>query len=383
MSVTSGNIGWSSFSSFEGPFFGGRQRYVLPENPSENDRIMAVVTAAEGGHYDAINMYDAGIVSVGLIQWINAGQHSVDAMLGRVIVDCGADKVLEPLKPALERSKATFKQTATGAWRFHDANGVPVETNAQQRALFFLGCGPKGSWNADAKLHAKVWAAAFANIWADAGARKAQVDYTVPRLKDFLFGGTRQSLYDGNPDTGWYGAIRAAVISFGVNLPSPTSKLYSAFNASTKSPKWSSDWCIGLLKHLTFQSNQHHWLLRYNSIRPVLENLWGVKLPKTTKELAAWVPKGIDVPVAPPPAPPAPPPKDPAPPVAPVPTPAPVVEPVPEPIPEPEPIPVPVPPPTPPPTPPAPIVVGKEPAWRAIFNFIVMLFNAFFKRGKK
>lgn len=348
---------------------------------------MAVVTAAEGGHYDAINMYDAGIVSVGLIQWINAGQHSVDAMLGRVATDCGIDKVLGPLKPALELSKATFKKTPAGTWRFHDANGVPVETNAQQRALFFLGCGPKGSWNANAKLHAKVWAAAFANIWVDPGARKAQVDYTVPRLKGFLFSNLQKELYDGNPDTGWYGAIRAAIISYGVNLPSPTAKLYNAFIASTKLKKWSSDWCIALLQHVTFQSKQHHWLLRYNSIRPVLEKLWGVKLPKTTRELSVWKPTGADVPATltettkpvPPPEPKKP---EPPPVVIPEPEPEPiVVEPVQPVEPEPQPEPQPVPPPSPPPGPIVP-VSGVTPAWRTLLNFIIMLFNLFFKRGK-
>ena len=370
MVVTSADVKWSSFSTYEGPVFGGRQAYVLPLNPTENDRIMAVVTAAEGGHYDAVNMYDAGIVSVGLIQWINAKQHSVDAMLGRVIDDCGADKVLGPLKPVLDASGATFKKTPLGAWRFHDASGTPVESNTQQRALFMKGCGPKGSWSPQAKEHAKAWAAAFANIWADAGARKAQVDYTVPKLRSFLLTDVQKALYDSDDNTGWCGAIRAAMVSFAVNLPALTASLYRAFAAATKLTKWSTDWCIALLQHVTLQSNHQHWLLRYNSIRPVLERLWGVSLPRTTRELRSWQPAGVEVPATPPaPLPPAP-------------ALPPSVEEVKEPVkpptpaepPRPEPQPTPI-----VPVPPAPPAVTP---FQAIINFIMTLINLIFKRGQ-
>jgi len=362
MAVTIANIGWGSYASFEGPFFGGKCRYTLPDDPTENDRIMNVVTAPEGGHYDAINMYDSGIVSVGLIQWINAGQHSVDAMLGRVIEDHGEDKVLVPLADAMTKSGATFKKNASGAWRFFQDN-VEVSTDSQQRKLFMMGCGPKGSYSAAAKERAKIWAVGFANVFADPAAQKAQVDYTVPRLKEFLQTDVRKSVYDSQPDEGWTAAARAAIISFAVNVPNLTAKLYRSYASSA--PKWSSDWVIGLLKHITFNGpSTGIWLKRYNEIRPILERLYAIKLPRTSMELSLWRPTGVvPVIVTPPPIPVVP-----------------VIESVPPPIDTT----------TSGPTsidvlpgstlPTNPESSSVTPAWKSIFDFIMMIFSFIFRK---
>ena len=369
MTITTNDIKWGRYSNFEGPFFIGKQRYVLPDNPTENDKIMNVITSAEGGAYDAINMYDAGIVSVGLIQWINAGQHSVDAMLGRVITDCGEEKVFVPLSEALTQSNATFKKNEAGQWRFFNEKGE-VSSNAQQRQLFMLGCGQLGTWHPKAIQHAKMWAAGLANVFADPAAQKAQVDYTVPRLKEFLFGNVRTSLYDGSPDEGWVACARAAVISFAVNVPGMTAPLYMSYATTTKAKKWSSDWVVGLLKHITFQGPKSNiWLARYNAIRPVLEKLYGVKLPKSTRELSVWSASGIHINAVTPPKPlvQIPPPPAiieetvPAQPVSPVILP-------PEPINEVTPVPTPV---------PLPVTV---PIWKSIINFIMMIINSILRK---
>lgn len=295
MTVTASDIGWSSYSSYEGPFFRGRQAYVLPPNPSENDKVMKVITAAEGGHYDAINMYDSGIVSVGLIQWIDAGQHSVDNMLGHVAEVCGIDKVTGPLAPALAASNATFKKDQkTGLWRFFDAGGTDdIITNDEERRLFMKGCGLKGSWTAEARLHAKTWAACLANVWVDAGARQAQIDYTVPRLKSFLASDVRAALYDAEPNEGWVGAVRAALIQFAVNLPATVATAYRAYKSAAK--KWGPDWSIGLIKAVTTAGPATLWAARYNAIRPILESLYNVNLPATAKDLAAWTANGSNI----------------------------------------------------------------------------------------
>lgn len=367
MTVIPANIGWSAYGGYEGPMFIGHQPYVLPVNPSENDVLMAVVTAAEGGHYDAINMYDAGIVSVGLIQWIDAGQHSVDSMLGQVATDAGIDKVTGPLADALAQAGATFKKNPQGAWRFFNAAGEVV-TNAQERVLFMKGCGPKGAWTDDARQYAKVWASCLANVWADPAARKAQIDYTAPKVKSFLLSDVKTALYDSQPSAGWPGAVRAAMVSFAVNLPAEAAREFRAYSSTAQ--KWSPDWCIGLLKKVTFGGGIGIWPARYSAIRPVLEAQFGVALPKTSKDLQAWNPTGADVAVLPH-APP--PPVVVIPPVVVAPTPV-VVSPV-----------------VPEPTAPAPsepisplpniIVPDATPGWRVLLNFIMMLINLFTKRG--
>ena len=52
------DIGWGRYRQYEGPFYRGEHRFVLPEDHQRHDRILAVTTATEGGRYDAINMYD-------------------------------------------------------------------------------------------------------------------------------------------------------------------------------------------------------------------------------------------------------------------------------------------------------------------------------------
>lgn len=295
MTVTPDKIGWSSYSSYEGPFFGGVQSFHLPGEPDEADKYLAVITAAEGGHYDAINMYDPGIVSVGIIQWIEAGQFSVSGMLGQVISDCGSDAVMVPLKPALDLCNATFKKNASGHWRFFTDQGE-VDTQEKTRMLFFAGTGLKGSWTPDGKSRAKLWAACLANVWATEEARHSQNVYTRIRLPGFVMADAKAALFDSEPNTGWVGAIRAAFMSFAINRPSTANAMTKEAVATLQAPKWSPDWCIGVLQHLTINPNIAIYPIRYNGIRPVLESLWGITLPKTAKDLAAWKPGSAPVP---------------------------------------------------------------------------------------
>jgi len=376
MTVTPDKIGWSSYSSYEGPFFGGVQSFHLPAAPDESDRYLAVITAAEGGHYDAINMYDPGIVSVGIIQWIEAGQFSVSGMLGQVIADCGSDAVMVPLKPALDLCNATFKKNAAGRWRFF-FNDNKGEVDSQEKTrILFLGCtGLKGQWTPEAKVRAKLWASCLANVWVTEEARHSQNVYTRIRLPGFVMADAKAVLFDSQPNTGWVGAVRAAFMSFAINRPSSANAMVKAAAATLKSPKWSPDWCIGVLKQLTFGPNIAIYPIRYNGVRPVLESLWGVTLPKTAHDLSLW--QEPEHTVAPPPAPPVPPaPPTPEPPV-PAPEP-PTVTPVP--VPEVTPPPPPGPSPEPPPAPPdpGPIVPVPPPGPTGVLGFVLWLLQTIF-----
>lgn len=287
--ITHEKIGWSSYGGYEGPFFHGIQNFKLPTEPDEADRYIAAITAAEGGRYDSLNMYDRGIISVGVIQWIEAGQYTVSGMLGYVAEKCGIDAVMVPLKPALDMCNATFKKNEKGQWRFYflDAKGE-VNTLEKMQALF-LGCpGLKGTWTPEAKLRAKTWAACVINVWTTKQAQKAQIDYTRARLSRFIGEDAKKILFESDQETGYIGATKAAFMTFAINLPAVANKHIKIANATLKSQKWSKDWCIGVLKQLTFGPNIAIYPVRYNGIRPVLERLWNVSLPKTAKDLFEW-----------------------------------------------------------------------------------------------
>ena len=290
--TTAANIAWSSYLSYEGPIYGGTQKFVLPENPTDNQKVLAVITATEGGHFDAINMYDRMIISVGLIQWGEAGQYAVSDMLGQV-VKVSSD-LLTPLQPALTLANATFAKNAKGKYRFFfkDARGE-VATLVEQEQLFLCHSnGSKGSWDDASKTYAKTWAACMSNVFQQPAAIQAQTDFTVSRLRWFATTTAQAILWgpgDPQDNTGWCGALRAGFTSFAANLPAVASEhLVKAVNAMSGTPKWSSDWCIAILRELTFGPNIAIYPNRYNSIRPVIEKLYGVDMPDFSADLKAW-----------------------------------------------------------------------------------------------
>lgn len=287
--VVADKIGWGKYGPYEGPYFGGSIRYTLPVNPTEDDRRLRVLTATEGGTYDAVNMYDQCIISTGLIQWCEATYFLTSKLLHAVCEAGSSSAVLSALQPALTACSASYKQNPAGQWRFFDAAGE-VTTLAKQQALF-LGCdGKQGSWTPESTSRAKLWAACMANIWSDKGAQAAHATYTAKRLMGFVMTESQKILWDGSPDSELQGAMRAAFISFAGNNPNIANTHLVKASKELKSTKWSTDWCIGVLREMTFGPSIAIYSTRYDKIRPYLEQLWtGVALPKTADDLKKWI----------------------------------------------------------------------------------------------
>jgi len=286
------DIGWSRYRSFEGPFFGGHRDAVfkLPADPSEAFKVLAVTTAAEGGNLTAINAYDRMIISVGALQWGEAGNFAVSDLLGAIITE--NPNLLSILQPSLDRSKATFKRRGDGRWRFffNDARGE-VNTLAEQQQLFILNSrGETGTWDDASKAHAKAWVANVADVLHDSNAQRIQIEWSLPRIQWFLLKAARAVMYaPGDPSSdGWVGATRSIVLSYAVNLPVVASNLTARYAASATSPKWSQEWCIGLLKSVVFDSKVAIWPRRWNDNRPVAERIYGVDLPDFAADLQKW-----------------------------------------------------------------------------------------------
>lgn len=285
--VTVNEVSWGEYKEWEGPYYRGRVGYVPPPVATDASRYLGVITATEGGHYDAVNMYDRMILSVGLIQWAEAGQYSVSDMLGKV-AERGAG-LLDPLVAVMTKARAVFKQNARGKWRFF-VNGDEVDTIEEQQKLF-LGCdGTHGSWGPDNRVAAKEWAAAVASVFQQPEAQRAQEEFTVPRLRGFATKAAEAELWGpGTPteNTGWAGALRAAYLSFATNLPAMASQqLLWALKGLPD--RWSEEGVITILRQLTFGPQITIYPKRYNDIRPVLERSYGVDLPDFAKELQAW-----------------------------------------------------------------------------------------------
>lgn len=299
--VTAAEIGWGRYRAYEGPFYRGKLGYTLPSSPTENDKVMAVITATEGGHYDAWNGYDTCGWTSGLIQWCEKGQYSVSDMLGAV-----ADRDPELIR-SVEREApgagVILKRNAKGRLRFFftDARGE-VDTTAEQLQLFYkTGNGQQGTWTPALSAYAKGWAAAISSVWENPVAREVQVNYTTQRLGGFMLPFAKQ-VFDSAPNTDLARGLRAAYLSFAANNPTWANKsLAAATGQNTHLVAWSLDWVIAILRELTFGPQVAIYPHRYDAIRPVLEKLYGMTLPDFSGELKAWsehtgIPVGIDTP---------------------------------------------------------------------------------------
>lgn len=266
----------------------GRLKFTPPENPSFTEKLLAVTVSAEGGTYDAINMWDTGICSVGLIQFIDvAPQFGVCNLLGAVADSCGIESVVLPLDEALKMSGASFKRNNLGQWRFF-LGSSEVKTAEQQKQLYFCGSNSLGTVSAEAKLRARTWAAGLASIWQNENARQVQVDFTLPKLNSFSFGDGRKILLEDPAETsleGWPGAVKAFYMAYAVNLPTRASQMVAQAAKTSTYTKWSPEWCLDVMYTFLAYGNVGVWKERYNSKRPWLEKMFGVVLPKDVPTL--------------------------------------------------------------------------------------------------
>ena len=277
--IKESDIRWSNYSVYEGPFYIGASKFKLPAEPSFEDKILAVITATEGGSWNAINMYDRCICTVGLIQWCEGGQFSVSDMLG-VVHDRDAN-LLSPLAPVMNEHDVLFSKTARGKWRFHFMRDKvnEIDTAEEQKKLFLLNSnGTKGSWDKDSIAHAKRWAAAMASVFEQPEAIHAQRDFTVPRLMSFALPQAR-ALINMKPSSVVGQAFTCAYLSFAANNPKRAADSLAAAQSSWKGEILNLPWLVHVLEKLTFHSGVTIYPHRYNAIRPVLERLFAIDLP--------------------------------------------------------------------------------------------------------
>lgn len=278
MAITPAQIGWGSYLNYEGPYFGGSVSYVVPSSPDFLDKCVQVVTATEGGHYDAINMYDSCVLSVGIIQ-VCAAVGELTAMLGKCAsYDLGTMRTAFSTLPV----PADLRQNPQGVWQFYFLDGRGFVTTVQQMQTMFLcgASGAKGAWTAAQKAQAKQVAAIMANIWASPGLQTGQLEFVKPQLMTFVMPRSKATLF-ANPDqTGYAGALKAAFISYAANMPAIADKYLAVASAD---PKWATasdkDKFMMALSHIVFDPKITIWPGRYNSILPVLESQFGVTLP--------------------------------------------------------------------------------------------------------
>jgi len=297
--VSVSDIGWGRYRQYEGPYYKGKFGYVLPASPSEADRQIAVITATEGGHYDAWNGYDVCGWTSGLIQWCEGrGQYSVSDMLGAV---CEHDEdLIKTVDDLAAEFGLKFEKNEKSRYRFKfkDSRGE-VDSLEEQNQLFYqTGNGTQGSWTSETSLYAKRWAAAISTVWENSEAQCIQNEYTTKRLGGFLLPYAK-SVFGSKPSTELARGLYAAYLSFAANNPTwANNSLQKAIAQNQDIPTWTIDWVIAILREMTFGPTVAIYPHRYESIRPVLERLYNLNLPDMADELWRWsyrtgIPTGI------------------------------------------------------------------------------------------
>lgn len=285
--VTAKEIRWSQYRNHEGPGYVGRHRFKVPPRPTEEDRIVAVITATEGGHYESYNGYDGQICSFGLIQVTERAYYQVSKMLGEVARR--NPDLLKHLYSELNRKGLTFKPNLRGRWRFfYRDSRDEVDVLEEQQQMFFLqSSGVRGTWTDASRQYAKEVAAAVCTIMEKKEAQDEQRRFVAKRVRQYAFG-TSKNLLGSAPKTDLGRAFTAAYLSFAVNNPVRANKHLGIALNKSRNTKWGLSWFIDVMKELTFGPHISIYPHRWNAIRKPLEQLYGLDLPDMADDLKGW-----------------------------------------------------------------------------------------------
>jgi len=286
-------IGWGKYGGYEGPFYRGLTPYREPEKPTPMDKLIAVFTATEGGRYEALNMYDKCILSLGLLQYCEVATiYAVSRILGRCVEADRAlfESYLDLFPLGLLPKAPTFKRNPKGSWRFYVGNSEVTSKAAQQELLLSTN-GREGSWGAKdspQRLHAKTVAAIMVSMMHERVFQEAQESFMRSTVLDFVLPWAKKELYLDHPqEAGWLGAMQAGFLSFAGNNPKIAHEQLRVsmrnWDGLTEEQK-----CFQTLRQLTFGPGISIYPHRYDAIRKPIERLYQVDLPDFSEELRAW-----------------------------------------------------------------------------------------------
>lgn len=275
--TSASNIGWGEYGGFEGPYYTGSVRYT-PMSDRFWEKCVHVVTATEGGRYDAVNMYDVCVVSVGILQ-VCEKVLEMSRMLASMEKVAPAE-----LSAALQAmpSPLTMVTDQSGRRVLADGSG-PINTVARMQQVY-LGCtGERGKWTSALKDSAKAWAAGFANLCATPALIAPQLEYVEERLPAYVMKAARDELFRKAWDEGWEGAMKAMYVSYAANLPAVAD---SRARAAFSDPRWSGSSPADkflILADSMVKSGVAIWPHRFDKISPVLSQRFGVQCPSSSE----------------------------------------------------------------------------------------------------
>lgn len=285
------DLKWGSYKNYEGWYsYGPSFPLVVTASDSSTRKELRVVTSTESprSNAGAVNAYDVCMISTGDLQLCEIYHLSTD-LIGFLVTN--GIPLTETFREAMNASGVVFRRNPKGRWRFYRGNGSPVESTSAKREVYFDGCsGLKGGWTDSGKERSALWVAGYQEMLISEGAVPLQRTFLESRIRSYVLPEAKELLWGrGTPDpgaSGWAGAVRAAFLSFSVN----NSVIAQENLLKAKVPNlFSEEGFLRAVKALTFApGNPVIYPKRYEDLRPILENLYGIDLPDARKELAAW-----------------------------------------------------------------------------------------------
>lgn len=278
------DIKWGSYRQYEGPYYLGTQKFKLPTSVTDAARQVAVVTATEGGTYDAYNGYDVCISSSGLIQMCEKSMFGVSSLLGAVIEERGRRALGGKFLNLLDETLYGFTHSGSSKFRFHRGLDV-VDSLEEQQSLFLLNStGKKGTWDEESKEWSKKWAVAISSVWEDPENQHVQMRWIAKKLNRFCMPYAKRVLA-GLTLTPLSRAFIAAYYSYTANNPTWAVQALRHAIEEEGADLSTRDGVITALRELTFHKGITIYPHRYRKIRPVIEKLYDVDLPDLAGDL--------------------------------------------------------------------------------------------------
>lgn len=278
-------IRWGSYGGYEGPFFPGTIPFAPEKDPDFLGKIVQVVCATEGGRYDAINMYDQCILSVGILQvcekvneFSNTLSHCAKTELAAINESMAKLPCPLELRPNGYAPMRLF---------FKDGSGMVDNAAAMRKAYLGGSSGLKGQWTEPQKAWAKQVAIVMADMWQSEGLRQMQLGYVKGRMFGFALPRARSTIMNNPNKNAWSGALQAMYISYAANLPALADKCLA--RAETH-PRWltTDENKFRIYAQEALKSGVDIWPRRYKDISPSLSALFNIKVP-SLDELASSI----------------------------------------------------------------------------------------------
>lgn len=280
---------WGKYQEYEGPYYLGENKYVLPEKHDISDRVLYAIAATEG-NFDSINMYDRCIISVGMIQWCEANYCGVTSLVSDFCIRYGRQIFDNSFKDIIDYLGYNPLKLVDKKYCFIDKNGNIMD-KAEEQKLYFLGCDGKiGSWNDEAKNRANKWVQSFSTFLKDKKVIQFQIEYTKRKINDFFFNKDVKQILnsvilDSKEKKDICEAATIAYISFSANNPKFAKENFLLAHEKNKDKIFTKEWLLSILRQMTFKNKIKIYTHRYEKIIKVINSLYPINLPLKSDEL--------------------------------------------------------------------------------------------------